>query len=287
MAASTTIMSRTQSLLKKLSHPLSDVRNRALENVHFKLTNGLLLKSDIIQDRNAMNALLDWVNRTATSPENEEDENIENGRNENGTGSLPLYALQLLNTLSREKVSGQYLLGKGAVDSLQNLRKSNNCPEHFYTIIDEIVGSLLARPLVGDTMNAKLPGDVSLNLDDTEFGEYETIVVTTGNKKKGSKRTSWQESDAVTTSIPKSKMARPLSLKGGWRFPIISLVRSDESTLFDLQAQLRVAEDQNIANACKTISDFAAHDFPPEIWGVALRRPATPFSVKTTAFPLE
>ena len=71
MAASTTIMSRTQSLLKKLSHPLSDVRNRALENVHFKLTNGLLLKSDIIQDRNAMNALLDWVNRTATSPEND------------------------------------------------------------------------------------------------------------------------------------------------------------------------------------------------------------------------
>ena len=270
MAASTTIMSRTQSLLKKLSHPLSDVRNRALENVHFKLTNGLLLKSDIIQDRNAMNALLDWVNRTATSPENEEDENTENGRNENGTRSLPLYALQLLNTLSREKVSGQYLLGKGAVDSLQILRKSDNCPEHFYTIIDEIIGSLLARPLVGDTMNAKLPGDVSLNLDDTEFGEYETIIVTTGNKKKGSKRTSWQESDAVTTSIPKSKMARPLSLKGGWRFPIISLVRSDESTLFDLQAQLRVAEDQNIANACKTISDFAAHDFPPEIF---LQRP--------------
>jgi hypothetical protein len=271
MAASTTIMSRTQKLLKKLSHPLSDVRNRALENVHFKLTNGLLLKSDIIQDRDAMNALLDWVNRTAASSENEVDENNENSGSvdENGTRTLPLYALQLLNTLSREKVSAQYLLNKGAVDSLQNLRKSDNCPEHFYTIIDEVIGSLLARPLVGDTMNAKLPGDVNLSMKNVEFEEYETVIVTDFDKK-GKKRTSWQETDLASTKIQKSKMIRPLSLKGGWRFPIISLVRSDESALFDVQAQLRVADDQNIANACKTISGFAAHDFPCEIF---LQRP--------------
>ncbi len=271
MAASTTIMSRTHKLLKKLSHPLSDVRNRALENVHFKLTNGLLLKSDIIQDRNAMKALLDWVNRAAVSSENEVDENNENSDfvDEQGTRTLPLYALQLLNTLSREKVSAQYLLNKGAVDSLQNLRESDSCPEHFYTIIDEIIGSLLARPLVGDTMNAKLPGDVNLNMENAEFEDYETVIVT-GFDKRGKKRTSWQEDDLASSKVHKSTTIRPLSLKGGWRFPIISLVRSDESALFDVQAQLRVADDQNIANACKTISEFAAHDFPCEIF---LQRP--------------
>ena len=140
MAASTTILSRTQSLLKKLSHPLSEVRNRALENVHFKLTNGLLTKSDIIQDRNAMNALIDWVNRTAAS-EARDDVNDENRAYEGKIGtaksteSFPMYALQLLNTLSREKVSGQYLLSNGAVESLQTLRKSPNCPNHFHGTI--------------------------------------------------------------------------------------------------------------------------------------------------------
>ena len=167
MAASTTILSRTQSLLKKLSHPLSEVRNRALENVHFKLTNGLLTKSDIIQDRNAMNALIDWVNRTAAS-EARDDVNDENRAYEGKIGtaksteSFPMYALQLLNTLSREKVSGQYLLSNGAIESLQTLRKSPNCPDHFHDIIDEIIGALLARPLVGHTMNAKIPGALSL-----------------------------------------------------------------------------------------------------------------------------
>ena len=272
MAASTTILSRTQNLLNKLSHPLSEVRNRALENIHFKLTNGLLTKSDIIQDRNAMKALIDWVNRTAAS-EPRDDVNDENRAYEGKNGpvktaeSFPMYALQLLNTLSREKVSGQYLLSNGAVESLQTLRKSVDCPDHFHDIIDEIIGALLARPLVGDTMNAKVPGEVSLEPGDFRDSASETIGLVNKIQLKG---LAWQEDGAIIGSMPKSKMARPLSLKGGWRFPTISLIRSDESALFDLQAQLRVAEDHNITKACKTISNFVAQDFPPELF---LQRP--------------
>ena len=182
------------------------------------------------------------------------------------TESFPMYALQLLNTLSREKVSGQYLLSNGAIESLQTLRKSSNCPNHFHDIIDEIIGALLARPLVGDTMNAKTQ---VVSLEPGDFGDSgnETIP---SPKKIRLKAFGWQEDDAVTGSMPKSKMARPLSLKGGWRFPTISLIRSDESALFDLQAQLRVAEDHNITNACRTISNFVAQDFPPELF---LQRP--------------
>ena len=71
------------------------------------------------------------------------------------TESFPMYALQLLNTLSREKVSGQYLLSNGAIESLQTLRKSPNCPDIF-DIIDEIIEDLQDPWL--EIQNAKFPG---------------------------------------------------------------------------------------------------------------------------------
>ena len=58
-------------------------------------------------------------------------------------------------------------------------------------------------------MNAKIPGEVSLEPGD--FGTLGTRIPSP--KKIRLKAFGWQEEDAVTGSVPKSKMARPLSLK--------------------------------------------------------------------------
>ena len=57
-----------EALLAKLGHALPEVRLRALHNVGFKLENGLVDVSDVVQHRHAVAHLLRWLQQNPDEP---------------------------------------------------------------------------------------------------------------------------------------------------------------------------------------------------------------------------
>ena len=59
--SSSFLLDRSQALLSKIAHGIHGIRNRAIENVCFKLSTGLIESSDVLQHRVAMNALVNLL----------------------------------------------------------------------------------------------------------------------------------------------------------------------------------------------------------------------------------
>ena len=48
-------------------HAIYEIRSRALHTLHFKLSHGILVLSDLTQETNLLRALLQWFNITSSS----------------------------------------------------------------------------------------------------------------------------------------------------------------------------------------------------------------------------
>ncbi|TRY91578.1 hypothetical protein DNTS_014479 [Danionella cerebrum] len=112
------------SLIKKMGHPLLEIRVRALKNVRSKLDHGLIGVPDVVQEKMLFVYLLEWFNFPEVPMQEE--------------------VLDMINTLSKHPTGAQMLREVGAVEFLTQL--SPNLDLRLRTIVDGIFDQLFHLP---------------------------------------------------------------------------------------------------------------------------------------------
>jgi hypothetical protein len=234
--SSSFLLDRSQALLSKIAHGIHGIRNRAIENVCFKLSTGLIESSDVLQHRVAMNAL---VNLLAKYQAEYEKENV----------TVETALFRLLGFLSAKDAQG--LAQYNIVGPLQKIQSQKLCTKENLKIISKIMTAILACP---SPQNSIKISTFSSSVDLSE--EIRRPLQPRG-------------SGAAAATSGLGNLLAPLSLNHGWRFPLVRLIQSDERILHDLGAQLSNTNNKGFMRACKKLK-LAFYDFPAEVF---LQRP--------------
>ncbi|XP_048219107.1 rotatin isoform X1 [Perognathus longimembris pacificus] len=224
-------------LVRKLGHPLAEIRERALRSVLCKLEHGLTCPADLVQERLLFLHLLEWFNFPAV-PLGEE-------------------VLRLLSALVKYPSAVQYLTELGAVEFLSKLRP--NVEPNLQAEIDGILDGLFLLP---SEVPVLCGASYEINYD--ELPQQPEILM--GGYFPQDK-SSCQQMDGPPQLSVVNQSVKCLKFS---TFPWLPLTTTDRHVLSSNESSLRSSNHTLIWNTCELLKDVIMQDFPAEIF---LQRP--------------
>ncbi|KAM4841045.1 rotatin [Thomomys bottae] len=223
-------------LVRKLGHPLAEIRERALRSVLGKLERGLSRPADLVHHRLLFLHLLEWFNFPCVP--------------------LKAEALGLLSRLVKYPSAVQHLTELGAVEFLSKLRP--NVEPNLQAEIDGILDGLFVLPL-----EVSEPCCASYETNHTELSQQPEIL--TGGYFPQD-RCNFQQTDVSSRSVVnQSVKCLKFSI-----FPWLPLTTTDRHVLSSSESSLRSSSHTLIWSTCELLKDVIMQDFPSEIF---LQRP--------------
>nr|KAF6472387.1 rotatin [Molossus molossus] len=222
-------------LIKKLGHPLAEIRERALRTLLGKVELSLVGGAELAQDRLLFVHLLQWFNFP----------------------SVPLKAevLGLLSRLVEYPPAVQHLVDLGAVEFLSKLRA--NVEPDLQAEIDGILDGLFTLP-------PEVPAlcSASYQTDLIELPQQPEIL-----KGYFPQDSSHLQQMEATPGPVATQAVRCLKFS---TFPWLPLTTTDRHVLSSNESSLRSSNHTLIWNTCELLKDVIMQDFPAEIF---LQRP--------------
>lgn len=221
-------------LIRKLGHPLTEIRERALKSILCKIEHNLICHADLIQERLLFLRLLEWFNFPSV-PMKEE-------------------VLNLLNRLVKCPPAVQHLIDLGAVEFFSKLRP--NVEPDLQAEIDGILDGLFVLP-------SEVPAvySVSYQSNQTELSQPEILTGYFPQDKRN-----FQQMKVP----PKSVGYQTVKCLKFSTFPWLPLTTTDRHVLSSNESSLRSSNHTLIWNTCELLKDVIMQDFPAEIF---LQRP--------------
>ncbi|XP_069813939.1 rotatin [Dendropsophus ebraccatus] len=225
------------SLVKKLGHHLTEIRERTLRNILCKLDHNLLTPVDLIQEKSLFVCLLEWFNFPEV-PMKEE-------------------VLQLLNKLVKYSVAAQWLIDMGAVDFFSQLRP--NLEPNLQAIVDDILDGLFLLP-------TEMPCNSSWQTQDYPAIQQKDDV-SVGYFQQDTLR--HQPTEVIQEETRGVHHGKTTCFKFS-TFPWLTLTTTDKHVLSSNESSLRSKDHGLIWRSCHLLQDVVMEDFPSEIF---LQRP--------------
>jgi hypothetical protein len=237
---------RIRGLLQKVSHPIPDISGRAVENLCFKVSAGMFMVSDFQQFPDVIAVLVNRVEEVAVSGE--------------FNSSVHVAVFQLLANLARDVACCRLLIKCGAVKALETIQQGDHTPNRIVRLADDTLSRILSSSSVDKIHGGST--DVKARKVKVEESAQGDFAVALRERRPLSFRNIPRKRGSCNVS---HAFNEPCSLKVGWRFPPVNLVRTDEVILLDLLAQLSVNDESSRASAMEKIM-FAFDDFPAEVF---------------------
>ncbi|XP_022369468.1 rotatin [Enhydra lutris kenyoni] len=222
-------------LIRKLGHPLAEIRERALRNILCKLERGLVRGDDLARERPLLLHLLSWFNFPSV-PLKEE-------------------ALGLLNTLVKYPPAVQHLVDLGAVEFLSKLR--SDVEPNLQAEIDGILDGLFILPSEDAALYP-----ASYQTRQTELLQQPEILIGYFPQDKSN----FQQMEVS----PRPMVNQTMKCLKFSTFPWLPLTTTDRHVLSSNESSLRSSNHTLIWNTCELLKDVIMQDFPAEIF---LQRP--------------
>uniref|UniRef100_W5M728 Rotatin n=1 Tax=Lepisosteus oculatus TaxID=7918 RepID=W5M728_LEPOC len=224
------------TLIKKIGHPLVEIRERALKNIVFKLEHALITVPDLAQEKMLFVSLLEWFNFPEVP--------------------TPGEVMGLLNVLAKHPTAAQLLREVGAVEFLSQLRPSVE-PE-LQPSVDGILDRLFQLP--------ELPPDCPQAFDqEVLLEQIEEVSPMMGYFQKSSRDT--RQSAIAPHTIAVGDAVKCLKFS---TFPWLALTTTDRHILSSNESSLRSNNHSLVRTTCELLQDVIMQDFPAEIF---LQRP--------------
>ncbi|XP_005065445.2 rotatin isoform X1 [Mesocricetus auratus] len=222
-------------LIRKLGHPLAEIRERALKSILCKIEHSLICDADLIQERLLFLHLLEWFNFPSV-PMKEE-------------------VLTLLSRLVKHSPAVQHMIDLGAVEFLSKLRP--NVEPAIQAEIDGILDGLFILPSEVPTLCS-----ATYQTDQIELSQQHEVLTGYFSQDKRN----FQQMDVLSGPVgnPTVKWLK-FSV-----FPWLPLTTTDRHVLSSNESSLRSSNHTLIWNTCELLKDVIMQDFPAEIF---LQRP--------------
>ncbi|XP_019849330.1 PREDICTED: uncharacterized protein LOC109580505 isoform X2 [Amphimedon queenslandica] len=261
-----------RELLKKISHPLVDVRSRALRSIKFKLSSGLITASQLSNERRFLIHLMEWFNHEKWIHEG--------------------LALEILRDATEFEAAVTTLQEVGGVEFLSQLRPHVNpsCQE----MVDEMLEKLLhlpssftdhshtsssSHPSIGSASPITSPSfnhthihthqTASPNSDHT----HSTLSIGSNLSQTHLLSSDGPKIDSVLATPPPTRdslnNSYDATLKLG-SFPWLPLSKVDIKVLGSTLSRLQSGDRGCVTSTWGFIEEVLLNDFPPEVF---LQRP--------------
>ncbi|KAM9839415.1 rotatin [Aulostomus maculatus] len=229
-------------IIKKIGHPLREIRVRALKNIICKLEHSLISVSDIVQERMLFVHLLEWFNFPEVPMQEE--------------------VLELLSTLSKHPSAAQMLRDVGAVDFLTQM--SPNVEARLRAVIDTTLDQLFQLPEL-------LPSHTTVYSHGKRTA-FPTVPTVTPPEELLPKMGYFHKSMPKHTDVPPQKILVHESVQclKFSVFPWLTLTNTDRHILSSNDNSLRSNNPNLVRTTCELLRDVILQDFPAEIF---LQRP--------------
>ncbi|XP_013829760.2 PREDICTED: rotatin isoform X2 [Capra hircus] len=222
-------------LIRKLGHPLAEIRERALRSILCKLEHSLVRGADLASHRLLFLHLLEWFNFPSVPMKDE--------------------VLGLLSRLVKYPPAVQHLVDLGAVEFLSKLRP--NVEPNLQAEIDGILDGLFSLP-------SEVPETYSSSYQTSQTDLLHQPEILTGYFPQ-------EKSTLQQTEIPSRPVAnRTAKCLKFSTFPWLPLTAADRHVLSSNESSLRSSNHTVIWNSCELLKDVIMQDFPAEIF---LQRP--------------
>ncbi|XP_039938510.1 rotatin isoform X4 [Hirundo rustica] len=225
------------ALVRKLGHELTEIRERSLKTILFKLDHNLISYADLVHQRALFRNLLEWFNFPVV-PIKEE-------------------VLNFVNRLIKHPLAAQKMIGIGAVEFFSQLR--SDVDPNLQAIIDGIVDGLFFLP-------SELPSSSSVCYQAQSQPSVDQPVLPQEELSTGYFCQSRSHLPQLEIS-PKRTVVKCLKFS---TFPWLTLTSTDRHVLSSNESSLRSNNQSLIWSTCELLQDVIMQDFPAEIF---LQRP--------------
>ncbi|CAN8184159.1 unnamed protein product [Coccothraustes coccothraustes] len=224
------------ALVRKLGHELTEIRERSLKTILFKLDHNLISYADLVHEKALFRNLLEWFNFPVV-PIKEE-------------------VLNFVNSLIKHPPAAQKMVGIGAVEFFSQLR--SDVDPNLQAIIDGIVDRLFF-------LSSELPSS-SLVCYQAQSQPTDQPVLPQEELFTGYFCQSRSHLPQLEIS-PKRTVVKCLKFS---TFPWLTLTSTDRHVLSSNESSLRSNNQSLIWSTCELLQDVIMQDFPAEIF---LQRP--------------
>ncbi|XP_027738679.1 rotatin isoform X2 [Empidonax traillii] len=226
------------SLVRKLGHELTEIRERSLKTILFKLDHNLISYADLVHEKALFRNLLEWFNFPVV-PIKEE-------------------VLNFVNSLIKHPPAAEKMIGIGAVEFFSQLRP--DVDPNLQAIIDGIVDGLFFLPseLPSSSLSVCYQAQSQPSVDQPVLPQEELF---TGYFCQGRSHPPQLETPPKRTAVKCLKFST---------FPWLTLTSTDRHVLSSNESSLRSNNQSLIWSTCELLQDVIMQDFPAEIF---LQRP--------------
>uniref|UniRef100_A0A8C9MY58 Rotatin n=1 Tax=Serinus canaria TaxID=9135 RepID=A0A8C9MY58_SERCA len=225
------------ALVRKLGHELTEIRERSLKTILFKLDHNLISYADLVNEKALFRNLLEWFNFPVV-PIKEE-------------------VLNFVNSLIKHPPAAQKMIGIGAVEFFSQLR--SDVDPNLQAIIDGIVDRLFF-------ISSELPSSSSVCYQAQSQPSVDQPVLPQEELFTGYFCQSRSHLPQLEIS-PKRTVVKCLKFS---TFPWLTLTSTDRHVLSSNESSLRSNNQSLIWSTCELLQDVIMQDFPAEIF---LQRP--------------
>ncbi|XP_030121781.4 rotatin isoform X2 [Taeniopygia guttata] len=225
------------ALVRKLGHELTEIRERSLKTILFKLDHNLISYADLVHEKALFHNLLEWFNFPVV-PIKEE-------------------VLNFVNSLIKHPPAAQKMVGIGAVEFFSQLR--SDVDPNLQAIIDGIVDRLFF-------LSSELPSSSSVCYQAQSQPSVDQPVLPQEELFTGYFCQSRSHLPQLEIS-PKRTVVKCLKFS---TFPWLTLTSTDRHILSSNESSLRSNNQSLIWSTCELLQDVIMQDFPAEIF---LQRP--------------
>ncbi|XP_010853349.1 PREDICTED: rotatin isoform X4 [Bison bison bison] len=223
-------------LIRKLGHPLAEIRERALRSILCKLEHSLVCGADLASHRLLFLHLLEWFNFPSVPVKDE--------------------VLGLLSRLVKYPLAVQHLVDLGAVEFLSKLRP--NVEPNLQAEIDGILDGLFSLP-------SEVPEMYSSSYQTSQTDLLQQPEILTGYFPQD--KSTLQQTEIPSRPVAANPTTKCLKFS---TFPWLPLTAADRHVLSSNESSLRSSNHTVIWNTCELLKDVIMQDFPAEIF---LQRP--------------
>ncbi|XP_071411006.1 rotatin isoform X3 [Pithys albifrons albifrons] len=226
------------SLVRKLGHELTEIRERSLKTILLKLDHNLISYADLVHEKVLFRNLLEWFNFPVV-PMKEE-------------------VLNFVNSLIKHPLAAEKMIGIGAVEFFSQLRP--DVDPNLQAIIDGIVDGLFFLPseLPSSSVSVCYQAQSQPAVDQPVLPQEELF---TGYFCQGRSHLPQLEIPPKRTVVKCLKFST---------FPWLTLTSTDRHVLSSNESSLRSNNQSLIWSTCELLQDVIMQDFPAEIF---LQRP--------------
>ncbi|NWT80047.1 RTTN protein, partial [Lanius ludovicianus] len=219
-------------------HELTEIRERSLKTILFKLDHNLISYADLVHEKVLFRNLLEWFNFPVV-PVKEE-------------------VLNFVNNLIKHPPAAQNMIGIGAVEFFSQLR--SDVDPNLQAIIDGIVDGLFFLPseLPSSSLSVCYQAQAQPSVDQSVLPQEELF---TGYFCQSRSHLPQLEIPPKRTVVKCLKFST---------FPWLTLTSTDRHVLSSNESSLRSNNQSLIWSTCELLQDVIMQDFPAEIF---LQRP--------------